>query len=237
MNAEAGTASTDCLIVDADAVSRRLAGLLLKRLGHATASLAGTVAEAPANLGGLVLATTDDKAEGIATLRARIDPARRQQTRLVAVLASASDEGRQACLHAGADAVLVKPLALQDLAAALAPAEAGDFNSGTWAELRQMFGADGTAQLVQALIGDLPVQQQRMASAIGERDLPALKRIAHALRGVSLQVGAEALAKLCTETEAAAAAGQADTATELGARLIRRHETLVERLRDETARH
>ena len=238
MNAEAGTASTDCLIVDADAVSRRLASLLLKRLGHATASLAGSAAEAPANLGGLILVTTDDKAEGIATLRARIDPARRQQTRLVAVLASASDEGRQACLRAGADAVLVKPLALQDLAEVLAPAaEAGDFNAGTWAELRQMFGADGTAQLVQALIGDLPVQQQRMASAIGERDLPALKRIAHALRGVSLQMGAEALAKLCTETEAAAAAGQADTATELGARLIRRHEALVERLRDETARH
>lgn len=228
----------DCLVVDGDAVSRRLAGLLLKRLGYPSPGFAETAGQAPTSLGGLILADTDGRAEGIAILRARIDPARASATRLVAMVASLSDETRQACLHAGADAVLAKPLALQELAAALKPpAEPDDFNAQTWAELRQMFGPDGTAQLVQALVGDLPTQQQRMASAIGDRDLPALKRVAHALRGVSLQMGAEALARLCTEAENAAAAGRADAATDLGARLMRRHEALVERLRDEAARH
>lgn len=233
MNAEA----MDCLVVDADAVSRRLAGLLLKRLGYPLPSFAASVREAPSSLGGLILVATDDTAEDLAALKARIDPAR-PQTRLVAMIAAASDDAHQACLRAGADAVLVKPLALQDLAAALAPpAEDSDFNTEAWSELRRLFGPDGAAKLVGALIDDLPVQQQRMADALRDQDLPALKRIAHALRGVSLQIGAGALAALCTDTEAAAAEGRTETAATLGAQLIRRHEALVERLRNETARH
>lgn len=227
----------DCLVVDADAVSRRLAGLLLKRLGYPSPGFAASAQEAPSSLGGLILAATDDTAEGLAALKSRIDPAR-PQTRLVAMIAAASDDARQACLRAGADAVLVKPLALQDLAAALAaPAEDSDFNAEAWHELRRLFGPDGAAKLVGALIDDLPVQQQRMADALGAQDLPALKRIAHALRGVHLQIGAGALAALCTETEAAASEGRTETAAALGARLIRRHAALVERLHDETARH
>lgn len=233
MNAEA----MDCLVVDTDAVSRRLAGLLLKRLGYASPVLSGTVPEAPASLQGLILVSTDDAGEGIAAVKARIDPAR-PQTRLVAVISAASDQARQACLDAGADAVLVKPLALQDLTTVLAsPAEGGDFNAQTWSELRRLFGPDGAAKLADALIDDLPIQQQRMADALGARDLAALKRIAHALRGVALQLGAEALAVLCTDTETAAADGRLEAATALGTQLIRRHEALVERLRNETGRH
>ncbi len=236
MNIEAGNTSTDCLIVDADAVSRRLAGLLLKRLGYPSPTLAETAQDAPATLQGLILAGTDDGAQGIAALSSRIDPAKRSQTRLVAVLASASEAARQACLQAGADAVLAKPLALPELAALLATAaEPGDFNAEAWAELLEMFGPDGAAQLAGAVVDDLPVQQQRVADAIRDQDLSALKRVAHALRGVSLQLGAEALAELCTQTEAAAAAGQTGTAFELGARLIGRHAALAERLRHETA--
>ena len=231
------TEAMDCLVVDTDAVSRRLAGLLLKRLGYPSPGFAASVLEAPSSLGGLILLATDDSAEGVAVLKSRIDPAQ-PQTRLVAMIASGSEAARQACLRAGADAVLVKPLALQDLTAVLAPpAEDSDFNAEAWSELRRLFGQDGAAKLVGALIDDLPVQQQRMADALRDQDLPALKRIAHALRGVSLQIGAQALAALFTDTEAAAAAGQTDTATELGARLIRRHEALVERLRNETAKH
>ena len=233
MNAEA----MDCLVVDRDAVSRRLAGLLLKRLGYPSPTLSETVPEVPAGLQGLILVGTDDTAESVAALKSRIDPVR-PRTRLVAMITAASDEARQACLRAGADAVLVKPLALEALTAALAaPAEDGDFNTEAWSELRQMFGPDGAAKLVSALVDDLPVQQQRMADALSARDLPALKRIAHALRGVSLQIGAEGLARLCTETEEAAAASRTEAAAALGARLIQRHEALVERLRDETARH
>ncbi len=228
----------DCLVVDTDAVSRRLAGLLLKRLGYPAPGLAGSAQEAPASLGGLILAGSYGTAEGIAELHARIDPARRPQTRLVAMIASASEEDRQACLRAGADAVLVKPLALQDLEAVLnPPAQDGDFNAEAWADLLRLFGPEGAAKLTAALVDDLPTQQQRMAQAIRDHDLPSLKRIAHALRGVGLQLGADALAALCTETETAAAEGRADAATALGAQLIQRHEALVERLRNETARH
>ncbi|AXQ31723.1 response regulator [Solimonas sp. K1W22B-7] len=237
MNAKAGNGAMDCLVVDDDAVGRRLAGLLLKRLGYPSPILSGTVPEAPADLQGLILIATDDTAESVAALKSRIDPAR-PLTRLVAMITSGSETVRQACLQAGADAVLMKPLALRDLAAALTPSgEAGDFNAEAWSELRQLFGPDGAAKLVGALIDDLPVQQQRIADALSARDLPALKRIAHALRGVSLQIGAGALAALCADTEAAATEGRTEAAAALGASLIQRHAALVERLRDETTRH
>lgn len=227
----------DCLVVDADAVSRRLAALLLKRLGHLSIA-ADAVEAAPAGRHGLILVGVDGSLDGLLALQARIDPADRPQTRLVAMIPSGSGDARQACLDAGADAVLVKPLALQALADLLgSPGSADDFNAQAWAELRRLFGAEGAAQLVDALVNDLPTQQQRMAAAIREQDVPALKRVAHALRGVSLQLGAEGLARLCTETEEAAAASQAEAAAALGAQLIRRHEALVERLRNETARH
>ena len=46
------------------------------------------------------------------------------------------------------------------------------------------------------------------------------------------KLGAAALVRRCTGTEAAAGAGQADTAFESGKHLIRCHEALVEGLRD-----
>lgn len=227
----------DCLVVDTDAVSRRLAALLLKRLGH-PAMAVDAVETAPAGRHGLILVGVDGSLDCILALQARIDPADRPQTRLVAMIPSGSNDVRQACLDAGADAVLVKPLALQALADLLTPSgPADDFNAQAWADLLRLFGADGVLQLVNALVDDLPTQQQRMAAAIREQDLPALKRVAHALRGVSLQLGAEGLARLCTETEEAAAASRTEAAATLGSRLIRRHEALVERLRNETARH
>src|SRR3546814_3805152 len=102
---------------------------------------------------------------------------------------------------------LSKPFRLAELAALLddiagahacsaASTVAGvdDFDRATWAELRELFGSDGVLCLRDTLVADLPTQRARLAEALRDHDLAAFKRLAHTLRGVSLQLGANALA-------------------------------------------
>src|SRR3546814_16098118 len=62
--------------------------------------------------------------------------------------------------------------------------------------------------LAGALIDDLPVQRARVADAIREVDLATLRHVAHTLRGVSLQLGATALAEQWAMVERTAGAGE-----------------------------
>jgi HPt (histidine-containing phosphotransfer) domain-containing protein len=96
-----------------------------------------------------------------------------------------------------------------------------------------LFDAAGVARLAGALIDDLPVQRARIAAAIRDADLAALRQVAHALRGVSLQLGATALAGQWASVEQSAGAGEVEPALRLGGELIERHAALVECLRDE----
>jgi HPt (histidine-containing phosphotransfer) domain-containing protein len=148
---------------------------------------------------------------------------------------TAAESGRAACLSAGVDEVLAKPLGRQALAAALArvrPAAAApeDFNVSAWVELCRVFRAGGAAQLVEAALADLPEQRRRHAAAAQAGDLAALGRIAHALRGASLQFGAAALAELCGRAEAACAAQDPGAALRSSAAALARYAALVGRL-------
>src|SRR3546814_18351991 len=69
-----------------------------------------------------------------------------------------SDETHRAGLQAGPDEMLVKPLALQDLADVLARTRqrSGDFNIAVCNELCELFDAAGVARLAGALLDDLP---------------------------------------------------------------------------------
>jgi len=109
------------------------------------------------------------------------------------------------------------------------PAEA-DFNPQAWSELLRLFGLSGVDELLEALQLDLPAQQRRYAAALEPPDADALRRIAHALHGVSLQLGAAALAESCTRMESAARAGAAVQALELGREVMARYAALVGRL-------
>ena len=114
------------------------------------------------------------------------------------------------------------------------PAEA-DFNSQAWSELLRLFDPSGVDGLLEALKLDLPVQQRRYAAAAEPADADALRRIAHALHGVSLQLGAAALAESCVRMESAARAGAAVQALELGRDVMARYAALVGRLLREAA--
>lgn len=225
----ASPTSLRVLIVSGDSVAAVLAARLFERLGHPRPERLKSIAEAAAQQSrfDLLLVDADLPDAAVAGM-----PAREQWPRIIAMSTAAAD--------IGADVHLRKPLTLEALAGALAP-EAGlpgrqDSAIAVWTGLQRQFGSAGAAELVTALVDDLPTQQQCMAAALQGSDLAALKRIAHALRGVGLQLDIAVLVQLSGETEGAARDGRRDAAVELGARLIRQYEEWVEGLRDEAGK-
>lgn len=219
------------LVVDADAVGRRLAALLLQRLGFQSVELTETSATQTGATYDLVLTTADRDADNVASLH-RVYPS----ARLIAVIADGDPAQRSACLQAGAEAVLHKPLALQALSDALRDNQ-DDFDAATWADLRQLFGADGISRLVKTLVDDLPTQQRDLEAALQGGDIQELRKIAHTLRGVSAQLGASALADLWLQAEVAATCGGVALAGQRGAELMQRHAALVKRVSNEASGH
>jgi len=219
------------LVLEPDRVARRLAALLLERLGHPSPTFIEDLNAVPAGDWRLVLASLP--IAQLPQLRAALGP----QTRIIAMAAQDSAALRQACAQAGIDELLIKPLSGEALAQALAGAApgAGDFNAAAWKEMRDLLGPVGVSRLIAALVDDLPLQQQRLNAAADAGDLPALRQLAHALRGVALQLGASALAGQWQSAEHAATAGDAAGALGLCRELLHRHAVLVERLRHEAA--
>jgi HPt (histidine-containing phosphotransfer) domain-containing protein len=228
----ASPTSLRVLIVSGDSVAAVLAARLFERLGHPRPERVKSLAEAAAERSRFELLLVDADLPHADTSVAAWMQAGEARPRIIAMSSAAADMV--------ADTRLRKPLTLDALAAALVPEAGASARQGSavaiWTELQQQFGAEGATELVTALVDDLPTQQQRMSAALQGSDLDALKRVAHALRGVGLQLDVAALVQLSGETEGAARDGRKDAATELGARLIRQYEGLVEGLRNEAGK-
>jgi CheY-like chemotaxis protein len=245
---EASGTAPRILLVDGDPVRRRYTALLLERLCGVRPQEVGNAGAALAldRACDLVLLDMDaaqaggiDGADGLEPLRRMAQCPGRPL--IVAVSGDGSGPGRASCLAAGADHHRYRPLTRPLLADVLRHAGWGgaatdDFNAAAWAELVRVFKPAGAAEMARTLAADAPLQQHRYADAAAAGDLAALGRIAHTLRGISLQLGAQALAEECAQMEYAAAAGERATALQRGAGVLARHAALVERLCRE-ARH
>lgn len=232
------------LLADDDQVRRKLAILMLERLGCGRPDLAENGRQAvdavllrPYDL---VLMDLDlPELDGLEAAGQMVRGLGERRPHIVAMLGRESGDARQRCIDAGVDATIDKPLQRQQLAQTLgraarcAHAPADDYNRAAWDELLRVFGRAGVEEIVQTLVADVPEQARRYAAIAAAGDMAALKRIAHTLRGTSLQLGADGLATLCTEIEHAAAAGESQRAMSLGASLIQRHSALIERMRGE----
>ncbi|MFI4978728.1 MAG: response regulator [Nevskiales bacterium] len=228
------------LLVDDDPVNRKLASLMLQRLGCTAVDVAedgrAAVDAVLSHTYDLVLMDVEMPVlDGIEATREIILRLGQRRPRIVGMSGHQDDADRERCLEAGMDAYLVKPLARQRLADLLqAPAAnsgaqgaVDDFNPAAWDEMLRVFKRAGMQEVVAALVADVPEQARRFAAAAAADDVAALKRIAHALRGASLQLGAGALAGLCNEIESGT---DGKRAMALGASMIERHTALVARL-------
>ncbi|HEX4956182.1 MAG TPA: ATP-binding protein [Thermoanaerobaculia bacterium] len=213
------------LLADDDEVNRRVGGLMLARLGF-EADLACDAFEALAALERqrydlLLLDVQMPGMDGFEMVR-RLAGSPHRPARVVALTAHSSSEARAACLAAGMDGFLAKPLRLSALAELLErqsapepdgsrpPVEPGHqgavLDKAVFDRLGELDGGRGEArrQVVELFFDKAPAQLERMHRAVREGDFDTLGRAAHSLRGSAGMLGANVLAERLGELERAA---------------------------------
>ena len=247
------------LLAEDNAINQKVALRTLERLGyHAHVVDDGQAALDALGTGRFDLVLMDVQMpvlDGMAATRVIRDPASAvldHEVPVVALTAHARPEDRAACLAAGMDDYLSKPLQADKLAAALkrwvrgaggAEEEpvVGDAVPDVSAPetvvfdpavLRDLLGedAEAVAEILAEYLKDVPRQLQALDAALGEGDLEAAKRRAHTIKGASANVGATALRAAAYDVERAAAAGDGAGASDLAGSLARELERLRERL-------
>jgi CheY-like chemotaxis protein len=226
------------LIAEDNEANRLLTLTQLERLGyggHAVADGAAAV-EAVAS-GDYALVLMDCRmpgTDGMAAARAirKAEQGTGDHTIIVAMTAGALDDDRTACLTAGMDDYLCKPVLLADLervftkwlahgsgAAAdvpvapagadpdpsfpLAPAPAA-IDRETFDRFRREVGADSfAAQFVEIYLRELDGRLEGIRQGREDGDAELLTRVAHTLKSTSATLGALPLAERCRALEAA----------------------------------
>jgi signal transduction histidine kinase/HPt (histidine-containing phosphotransfer) domain-containing protein/ActR/RegA family two-component response regulator len=222
------------LVAEDQETNRRLAMFMLEKLGY-RADFAGNGLEAvdawerlPYDL--ILMDCQMPEMDGFSATR---EIRRREATRvngrpvrIIALTANALHGDRERCLAAGMDGYLSKPFSLPQLHEVLnlrpssadapapspmvpPPAAPAGFNADRPAQLWAQLGADAVRPIIEDFLRDLPGLLGQVCSPQPVDQISELPRLAHALRGVGLSLGLEALAGQCLALEQAAKAGNA----------------------------
>lgn len=218
------------LVAEDNLVNQQVATATLERFGHRVDVAAdGVEAVAAVHRQAYDLVLMDvqmPNLDGIeATRRIRMELEPERQPRIVAMTANAFTEDREACVAAGMDDFLTKPVARDDMVRVLA----GTPVSGDGAGLdddAHAYALDapiidavrldavtaGDAGLAELLI-DLHEEEGtallgQLRAAVETSDLELLRATAHTLKSASASIGAMRLARLSESLEHAARAGE-----------------------------
>jgi CheY-like chemotaxis protein len=220
------------LVAEDNVVNQRVAQGLLTRRGHKV-TVVNNGREALDALAreafDLVLMDVQmPEMDGLeATRRIRADGPS-PQPRIVAMTANAMQGDREACLAAGMDDYLAKPIRPEQLAAAIAATRnrAADrpritvLDPSAIARLQAIApNAEALARLVASFLDNGAVLIAKMAEAAGAGDAEALRRHAHTLKSNAASFGATELAQHCAALEARARAGDLAGAGEAVSRI------------------
>ena len=188
-----------------------------------------------------------DGFEATAAIRAR--EGQDQRTPILAMTASATDVDRRACLEAGMDDHLPKPVDPAVLRAALsrwvlglrpddssqastAPACA-TVNPVILGRLRAAVAksdGDFIGRLIDIFEDDVPRQLELLRQAVANGDAQAVFSVSHRVKGSAGNVGAERLALLCAELEAAGGEAELEGAAERMPEIDAEYQRVIEAL-------
>jgi signal transduction histidine kinase/CheY-like chemotaxis protein len=227
------TAPLRILVAEDNPANQQVALRLLERLGH-RADLAASGREvlerlARAAYDVILMDVQMPEMDGIEATRAIC--ARwptGERPRIIAMTAEAMEADRQACLAAGMDDYVVKPVRLDRLSGALAqcrhlasrvgerppPAAAAPSSDAdavdhhVLQELQaELGGAEELRQVIATFLEGSPRFLIAMQDAAAQSDVVGMGRAAHALRSSSAMLGASALSTRCAELEEASRSG------------------------------
>jgi CheY-like chemotaxis protein len=224
-------------VADDHAVNQRLVLLQVTGLGHrADLVSGGAEAVAAARRGRYDVVLMDvqmpdlDGLEATRRIRAHFGG---RGPWIIALTANAQPGAREACLAAGMDDYLTKPLVPPDLVAALArarpPADRPVLDPAALERLSELLGADATALsgLIADFLADAPELVDTLSAAGSAPD--SVRRAAHTLKGLGATFGATGLARLCQEVEThPGAAGEVNS---LVREIVAEHERVAVALR------
>jgi signal transduction histidine kinase/CheY-like chemotaxis protein len=226
-------AGRDILVAEDNRVNQEVAVRLLTRLGHRV-TLANNGAEALALVNArpfdLVLMDMQMPVmDGLEATRAiRRSDSRRRAIPILAMTANAFTTDRDACLAAGMDGFLPKPIERTMLRAAIEslmeggrPAQAqggrtdgrtGErdiIDMGRVAIMLAEFGPDGMDMLFTTFLEDAAALLSDLSDALGDKDGDAIVRALHTLKGAAANVGFRQIATLAAQV--VGPDGEADT--------------------------
>ncbi len=217
------------LLAEDNSVNQKVALLLLERLGY-KADLAANGLEVLAALRHqdydvILMDVQMPEMDGLETAR-RIaaDPPRGQRPHIIAITANVLRADREACLAAGMEDYLSKPILLEDLRAALLRAEPARAAAPAaepdpvldpvylerLLELQRLSGSNVVPLIVDSFVKEGPRRLARMRGALTRGDRQDLAMVAHTLRGGSAQLGALRVAAVSSELEEVCKEGRLD---------------------------
>ena len=226
----------DVLLVEDNAVNRKLATRLLERMGHRVAE---------AHDGSAALTMTADRdfdvvlmdmqmpvMDGIAATRAiRARENGGRHTPIIALTANAMSGDRERCIEAGMDDYVSKPIEAEALVAALlrvtagnAPAESvagaatatAPVTAAVYSRAEALERAGGDAELLAQIVAIFLEETPALVAQLGEfldrGDHDNAFRAAHTIKGSSANLSAAAVVAAARTVELAARAGELDAA-------------------------
>ncbi len=217
-------------MVEDNEANRILAIRLLEKLGYSAVAVRnGLEAVEETARGEYPLVLMDcqmpemDGFEATRAIRARESDGH-ERLPIIAMTANATDSHRDACLDAGMDDIVTKPVIIDVLAEVLArwhpvsqgtafdsrtahriPATNGSTRGLDIDVLRRLehdLGMEALSRFLEVYLRELPGRQAAILQAVDVHSAEALRMAAHALKSPSAAVGASQLARVCSELEA-----------------------------------
>ncbi len=216
------------LLAEDNTVNQQIALLVLESMGY-RADVAANGLEAVQAVANLpydvvLMDVQMPEMDGLeATRRIRARPPTNGSPHIIAMTANAMQGDREACLAAGMNNYLAKPIRPEELAAALAKAPLHDGGREApvtldAAALDRLHSIAPSAEMFDRLVASFLENGSsllvKLAEAAGSGDVEVLLRASHTLKSNAASFGATDLAELCGALEAQARSGVTDGATE-----------------------